>query len=364
MESQKLQFTRISNCEIFLGNDIIKETVAKIYRLRTAKRCTVITNDVVAKWYLQPLLADMRTRGITTHEIIIPDGEKHKTPETALSVISQLYDQEMDRDCPIIALVGGVICDLAGFVASIFKRGLPLILMPTSLMAMVDASIGGKTAVNLDKGKNLLGTFYQPILTAIDVSMLRTLPLTQLSYGLVEAIKHGAIEDAAYFRFILKNSEAIKAKQTNLLQRLIRRSIHIKKSVVIKDELDKGQRLKLNFGHTFGHALESAGNFIRLHHGEAVGLGMLLAIKSSAALGVLKEDYSEALQNLLTEFNLPVKIPNELDKSVILDTILQDKKKNQDGYNFILPVTLGKVIDHRVPAAKSHSFLQNILDTF
>ncbi len=357
MESQRLVFKRSSTNEVILGNDIVKEIVSRLMRFRVARHCAVVSNDTIAKWYLQPLLSELRSRGFVAHEIMVAEGEKHKNYETAATIMKSLSDAGMDRDCPVIALGGGVICDLTGFVASIYKRGLPLVLLPTSLLAMVDACIGGKNAINLEQGKNLAGTFYQPFFTAIDVSVLRTLPLGQLSYGLVEAVKHGAIADAAYYRFILKNLSDIKSKQLPLMQRLIRRSIHIKKAFVAGDELDQGLRSHLNFGHTFGHALEATGGYIRLHHGEAVGLGMLMAIKAAASLRLLEEDYSESLKAILSEFGLPTTIPVELDKKEILNHISQDKKKNQNGYHFILPVTLGKTIVHKVDPDRIEDFL-------
>lgn len=362
METQKLSFTRQSHTEIVLGNEMLKGTVSRILRLRTAKECTVITNDVVGKWYLQPLLAELRSRGITAHEIVVPDGEKYKNYESAISILNQLCELGMNPDCPIIALGGGVICDLAGFVASIYKRGAPLVLMPTSLLAMVDACVGGKTAINLESGKNLAGTFYQPIMTAIDVSVLRTLPLTQLSYGVVEAIKHGAIADAAYYKFIAKNIDSIKSKQLNLLQRLIRRSINLKRSFIAEDELDTSDRLHLNFGHTFGHALEAAGSYIRLHHAEAVGLGMLIAIEASKNFKLLEEDYSESLKRLLIEFNMPVTIPDDLDKKLILNNLSQDKKINQDVFCLVLPVTLGKTVIKKIESSRMHEFMASVLE--
>lgn len=316
--------------------------------MRSAKHCAIVTNETVAKWYLQPLVAELRSKGIQTCEIVLPDGEKYKTLESVTRILNHLCEKQLDRNTPLIAVGGGVICDLGGFAASIFKRGLPLILMPTSLLAMVDASIGGKNGVNLPGGKNLAGSFYQPTLTAIDVSVLRTLPLSQLAYGLVEAIKHGAIADSAYFRFIFKNVEAIKTRQITLLQRLIRRSIHIKKSFVAEDELDHGIRAHLNFGHTFGHALEAAGSYIRLHHGEAVGLGMLMALKASRTIGKLEDDYSANLRQILEEFGLPTTIPGELDRKELLKSLSQDKKKTEDGYRFILPEGLGKTFLHKV----------------
>ena len=361
METQKLTFNRTTTSEILLGNNIFKEIATRVHRSRTAKKCAVITNEVVAKWYLKPLLVQLREKGFQANEIIIPDGEKFKNLETVTNILNRLCDLEIDRDCPIIALGGGVTCDITAFAASIYKRGCPLILMPTTLMAMVDASVGGKTGVNLNQGKNLIGTFYQPMLTAIDVEVLKTLPLSQLSYGFVEALKHGAIADAAYFRFLAKNCESIKACDLSLMQRLIRRSIHIKKSIVLEDELDRGLRNKLNFGHTFGHALETAGNYIRLHHGEAVALGMLMALNGAAQSKILEEDYRQALVYILKEFNLPVKIPDELNKNEILDTLCQDKKKDHEGFKFIFPVKIGEVTEFKVPENKINDFLKTLL---
>lgn len=362
MEAQRLEYKRSSTNEIILGNEIVKEIVSRLLRFRVGRHCAVVTNDTVAKWYLQPILSELRSRGFTAAEIIVPEGEKNKNFDTALTIMKSLCEAGIDRDCPLIALGGGVICDLTGFVASIYKRGLPLVLLPTSLLAMVDACIGGKNGINLEQGKNLAGTFYQPFFTAIDVSVLRTLPLGQLSYGLVEAIKHGAIADAAYYRFILKNVDAIKSKQLPLMQRLIRRSIHIKKSFVAGDELDYGNRTHLNFGHTFGHALEAAGNYIRLHHAEAVGLGMLMAIKAAESAGVLEEDYSESLKAILSEFSLPTTIPAEFDRKEILSNLSQDKKKSQGSYQFILPVALGKTIIHKVESDKVAEFLNGAMN--
>lgn len=361
MESQKLTYNRQSETEILIGKDIFHELAGKILRLRTNKKVAILTNENVAKWYLQPLVAELRTRSIEVKEIIIPDGEKFKTSETAFNIFSQLCEFGMDRNCPLIALGGGVIGDIGGFVASVFKRGMPFIQVPTSLLAMVDASIGGKTAINLPEGKNLIGTFYQPALTAIDINHLTTLPLSQLSYGLVEAVKHGCISDSAYYRFILKNLTEIKAKELNLLQRLVRRSIHIKKSIVQEDEMEKGARASLNLGHTFGHALEAAGEYRRLHHGEAVGIGMLLSLKASQSVGLLEEDYTESLIQILSELNLPTKIPKELEIDKILNTLNQDKKKSGNSFSFILPKKLGEVVNYKVPETEINKFLSNII---
>ncbi len=360
METQKFDFKRTATSEVILGSDLLKESVSKIIRLRYPKKCAVLTDETVSRWYLQPLLAELRTKGFEVNEIIVQEGEKSKSPETLIEVLTKLQGFGIDRDCPLITLGGGVVGDLGGFAASIYKRGIPLIHMPTTLLSMVDASIGGKTGINFNGGKNLIGTFYQPQMVIMDVSTLNTLPLTQISYGLVEAIKHGAIADSAYYRFILKNTDAIKSKQLPLLQRLVRRSVHIKKSFVIDDETDKGKRAFLNFGHTLGHAFESAGNFRRLHHAEAVGLGMLYALKIANKKKILAEDYTDSLIQLLSDFNLPIKLPEELEKSEILNTISQDKKKKNQEITFILPETLGKVISKQI----SPDNLSDLLDSF
>ena len=361
METQKLSYTRSSTHDILLGHDILAEIVGRMSRLGLHKRCIVVTNETVARWYLQPLIAELRTRGFETSEAVLPDGESHKTLETAQSLFPKFLEAGLDRRSPVIALGGGVIGDVTGFAASVFMRGLPLVLLPTTLLAMIDASIGGKNAVNLPAGKNLVGTFHQPTLVGIDVSTLRTMPLTQVAYGLVEAIKHGAIADAAYYKFIRKNVSSIKARDLPLLQRLVRRSLHIKRSFIEDDELDlTGNRAFLNLGHTFGHAYELLGEFRRFHHGEAVALGMLTALSAARARGVLHEDYTESLTELLKEFGLPIALPREWTPDMIAGAMLRDKKRQKDAIKLILPVTLGKVEKAVVPVSEIKPLLESI----
>jgi len=342
METQTLTVTRTQSHDILLGSDILSQGVARLARMGFTKRCAVLTNEVVAKWYLEPLQVELRERGFEITPVILPDGEEQKSLPTAAGIFPKLLEAGLERSCPLIALGGGVIGDLAGFVASTWMRGMPFVNVPTTLLAMVDAGIGGKNGVNLPDGKNLIGTFYQPSLVIIDVATLRTLPLTQLSYGLVEAVKHGAILDAAYFKFLYKNRAAIKEKDLALLQRLVRRSLHIKREVVQADELDKGRRALLNFGHTFGHALETLGEYRRFHHGEAVGLGMLMALRAAHQLDLLREDYTDSLVGLLSDFNLPVRLPAELTPDLLLEAMLRDKKRRRDKLSLVLPVALGQ----------------------
>lgn len=361
METQNLTFKREQSYEILLGTDILSQMVGKVSRMGFHRRCAVLTNETVAKWYLEPLVAELQKRHFQVLPIIIPDGESEKSVQSAFAIYPKLLREELERKSPLIALGGGVIGDLGGFVAATYKRGIPFINFPTTLMAMVDASIGGKVAVNLPEGKNLVGSFYQPSLVGIDLNTLKTLPLTQLSYGLVECVKHGLISDPAYYKFILKNREAIKAKDLSFLQRLIRRSLHIKKSVVEEDELERGRRAILNYGHTFGHALEVLGEYRRFHHGEAVGLGMLMALQVADELEILKEDYHETLTEFLKEFNLPTRIPREYEFEKFLHVLLHDKKRTQDKSKFILPICLGKVEEVCLDQEKVEILLRAVL---
>ena len=364
MESQSLNFERRQSHEILLGSEILDQVIGRLSRMGFTKRCVVLTDENVAKFYLQPLLAELRDRGFASLEIVLTPGEESKTLASAETLYGKLLEGQIDRGCPLIALGGGVIGDLGGFVASTWMRGIPFVNLPTTLLAMVDAAVGGKTAVNLAGGKNLIGTFYQPTLVGMDVGMLKTLPLSQLAYGLVEAIKHGVIADPAYFKFISKSREEIKSRVPSLLQRLVRRSVHLKKSFVEEDEQDHGRRAMLNFGHTFGHALEVLGSYRRFHHGEAVGVGMLLALAASRHLGRLREDFTEPLAELLLDFNLPVKVPREWGPDALVKAMTVDKKRVSEKINLLLPTALGEIAVAPTPLPELRTIFERILPPF
>ncbi len=361
MENQKLEFTRHNSTNIFIGSDLFPEIGAKFNIAGLPKSCAIITNEPIAKIYLEPLIKSLYEINIKSVFIVIPEGETYKNFDTAMDIINQLNQNEVERDCPIIGLGGGVICDLSGFVASIYKRGLPLILIPTSLLAMVDASFGGKNAINTDNAKNLVGTFYQPLMTFMDINLLHTLPLSQLYYGLVEALKHGLIYDMAYFNYIVKNLDDIKAKKASTIQRVIRRSVYIKKEFICEDELDVGRRVHLNFGHTFGHALETVGEYRRYNHAEAVGLGMLMATKAAVNTGILKEDFSEQLKEVLKILEMPTTISLTISVEKIVESIKSDKKRYHDGINFILPEKPGRTVVYKVKSNELDEFVRNSL---
>ena len=361
MESQKLEFTRHSQTDIYIGTDLFPVLASKFNIAGLPKSCSIITNSTIAEYYLEPLKKALSEKNIKTVSIIIEDGESFKNFETVQKIIDELAQNEIDRDCPIIGLGGGVVCDISGFVASIYKRGVPLILFPTSLLAMVDASFGGKSAINTANAKNLVGSFYQPLMTFMDVTLLNTLPLSQLYYGLVEPLKHGLIFDMAYFNFILKNLDDIKSRKLPVLQRVIRRSVYIKKEFISEDELDTGKRAHLNFGHTFGHGIETAGDYRRYNHAEAVGLGMLMAIKAAVKVGILKEDFSDKLKEVLVKLELPTDLPVTFPIDKIIEAIKSDKKRNHDGIKFILPEEPGKTKIYKVKSTDLDEFVRNSL---
>ena len=361
MENQRLEFTRHSKTDIFIGTELFSIIGAKFNLAGLPKNCVVITNETISNLWLEPLTKALKEKNIKVNPIVIPDGESNKNFETVQNIIDKLVEYELERDCPIIGLGGGVVCDIAGFTASIYKRGVPLVLIPTSLLAMVDASFGGKTAINTSTAKNLVGSFYQPVLTFMDVSLLETLPLSQLYYGLVEALKHGLIYDMAYFKFIIKNLEDIKAKKLPVLQRVIRRSVYIKKEFILEDELDNAKRAHLNFGHTFGHALETAGNYVRYNHAEAVGLGMLMAIKAALNVEILKEDFSDQLKEVLTKLELPTEISTDIPVEKLIEIIKSDKKRNHDFIKFILPENPGKTVIYKVKPADLDDFVRKAM---
>lgn len=358
METQKLEFKRETKTEIFIGDEIISELPSKFNLFGFTKQCAIITDTTVSRLYSNFLEKILSSANISVTTIVLDSGETSKNLDNVSYIIQKLDKAGIDRDCPIIGFGGGVICDITGFTASVYKRGVPLILIPTTLLAMVDASFGGKNAVNTNTTKNLIGSFYQPQMTFMDVSFLATLPQTQLYYGLIEALKHGIINDTAYFSFILKNLQDIKEKKPSVLQRVIRRSVYIKTEYIQDDEMDKGKRAHLNFGHTFGHAIESVGKYLRYNHAEAVGLGMLMAIKASLNKGILKEDFSSKLIEVLTELDMPTSLSKEFTAEDLANAIMSDKKRSHDCIKFILLESPGKTVVSKINTSDVLDFVK------
>lgn len=330
--------------DILIGSGLLRSAGRIVKRLDIGKDAVIITNRKLSSLYGKTLERSLNRAGIKARSIFIPDSEKAKSLKTAALVLSDLSRHDKNSSLFIIALGGGVAGDLAGFAASIYKRGIPYIQIPTTLLAQVDSSIGGKTAVDLPIAKNLVGAFYQPRAVIADTSLVSTLPSRQLKSGLAEVIKYGVIKDPVLFAFIEKNIKKLVRGDRKALETVISRSAKIKADVVSIDELDnKGKRIMLNFGHTIGHAIEAAGGYAgKLNHGEAVAIGMIAAADIAMSLGVTGPDTVERLRTLIKNTGLPATVRGlSLDK--IYDSLLRDKKFAMGKNRFVLPEKIGKI---------------------
>ena len=313
----------------------------------TAKQILVVTNEVVAPLYLQRVQAALRGRELDT--LVLPDGERYKTLATFTTVIDRLIDGRFHRDCCLVALGGGVVGDLTGYVAASYQRGVDFVQIPTTLLAQVDSSVGGKTAVNHPRAKNMIGAFHQPIAVLADTGTLASLPPRELAAGLAEVIKYGIIVDAAFFAWLESHIDDLRRLDSAALTYAIRRSCEIKAAIVAEDEREQGRRALLNLGHTFGHALEAIGRYERWLHGEAVGIGMALAARTSVALGWLGTRDCERIEILLTKAGLPT-TASGIDPDEMLDHMRGDKKADRSGLKLILIRALGESVVTRAPA--------------
>ncbi len=299
----------------------------------------VITNDLVGPLYGNRLVESLQMSRFDALYYQVPDGEEYKSLECAEKLFSCAIKGGLDRQSAIIALGGGVIGDLAGFVAATYMRGIPLIQVPTTLLAQVDSSVGGKVAVNHPLGKNMIGSFYQPRLVYIDLKVLDTLDPREVRSGLAEVVKYGVIHDRCFFEFLEQYLEQITALDKDLLFTVIKNSCSIKGRIVEKDEKESGLRALLNFGHTIGHALEVLTNYRVYRHGEAVSLGMVAAAEIAAGRGLLTSKEVNRLAGVLEKAGLPTALPYSSDE--ILPLLSRDKKAHYGRPRFVLPQTLG-----------------------
>ncbi len=277
--------------------------------LPTASAAVVVTNVTIAPLYAPALIQSLSQRFKQVHLVTLPDGEDHKTWQTLNLIFDALLTHECDRKTILFALGGGVVGDMTGFAAASYMRGVPFVQIPTTLLAQVDSSVGGKTAINHPKGKNMIGAFYQPLKVVCDLDTLGTLPPRELSAGLAEVIKYGPIADMAFLDWIETNLAAMLARDPEALAHAVKRSCEIKACVVAQDERDFGLRATLNFGHTFGHAIEAGLGFGQWLHGEAVGCGMVIAANLSMRLGLVDAEFVKRLTTLLQNAGLPVRGP-------------------------------------------------------
>ena len=301
----------------------------------------IVTNETVAPLYLQRLVATLERAGARTHGVTLPDGEEYKTWQTLDRVFEALLEARVGRSGVIVALGGGVVGDIAGFAASAYQRGVAHLQVPTTLLAQVDSSVGGKTAINHALGKNMIGAFHQPVAVVADTSTLATLPPREYAAGLAEIVKYGAIFDAAFLDWIESHEKALLAREAGALAHAILRSCEIKADIVARDERESGARALLNFGHTFGHAIESASGYGRLLHGEAVAIGMAMAARFSARLGRIPAAAPERLARLLERLGLPVQAPR-FPVETWLEYMGRDKKNEGGRITLILLDAMGR----------------------
>lgn len=324
---------------VTIGAALRHEFASHIAAAAPAHHYAVVSDDLVAPLYADALVASLLPHGRTTQHRMRA-GESHKTRETWARLTDELLDAGCGRDTTVVALGGGVVGDLAGFVAATFMRGVPVIQCPTSLLAMIDASVGGKTGVDTEAGKNLVGAFHPPSAVLIDVEMLRTLPHAHRRAGLAEAIKHGVVADAAYFARVTSLLPALAAGDTAASLEVVARSVEIKAGVVMSDAREAGRRKILNFGHTIGHAIEQASGYTLLH-GEAVAIGMVLEARLAERIGVGQRGMAGEIERALVDIGLPVARPRSIDAATVLAATRHDKKSRGGAVSYALPSYLG-----------------------
>ncbi len=326
---------------IHIGPGLIAQTGAKLKEIGFSDKLVIITDPTVKSLYGNILKESLTDSGFRVLILEVPEGEEQKSLETAGRLYYELTDFYAERTTPILALGGGVIGDLTGFVAATYQRGVPLIQIPTTLLAQVDSSIGGKVAINHGLLKNKIGAFYQPRLVISDITALKTLPAGQFSDGLAEVIKYGVIWDEELFTYLERNIDQIKSLDGQALEIIVFRSTKIKATVVEKDERDFGLRNILNYGHTIGHAIESVSDF-KVQHGEAVAIGMLAAARISNKLGILDQNDVIRLKDVIARAGLPTELPS-LELERLMQAIRHDKKILQGKIRFVLLKSIGNV---------------------
>lgn len=325
--------------EICIGSGLLAQAGSWFREIGFSGKLVIITDPTVKRLYGDALSQSLTRDDFSVATLLVPEGEEYKSLETAGRLYRELTDNYAERGTPFLALGGGVIGDLTGFVAATYMRGVPLVQIPTTLLAQVDSSIGGKTAVNHDQLKNKIGVFYQPRLVIADIDTLKTLPARELVNGLAEVIKSAAIGNKEFFAYLENNIEKVKSLDKGVLEEVVSQTAEIKAGVVAKDEKDTGLRNVLNYGHTIGHAVESASDF-KVEHGQAIAIGMVAAARISNRLGILDSHEVARLKGIIEKASLPSEMPDlKLDK--IMQNMKHDKKVTQEKIKFVLLKSIG-----------------------
>ena len=333
---------------IYIGNDLLGQKALFEPHLKSSTTVFIVSNTTVAPLYAKTLTNTLTQLGKTVRLLELPDGESFKDWQHLQLIFDELLAHGADRQSMIVALGGGVVGDMAGFGAASFMRGIRFIQVPTTLLAQVDSSVGGKTGINHPLGKNMIGAFHQPVAVIADLNTLRTLPARELSAGLAEVIKHGAIADADFLDWIEANSSALLACDTDAMAHAVLRSCEIKSAVVSADEREGGIRATLNFGHTFGHAIESGLGYGEWLHGEAVGCGMVMAADLSARLGHISQVDAQRLKQIIESMHLPI-VPPKLGIERFMELMQVDKKTEAGQIRYITLESVGVARIQQVP---------------
>ena len=333
---------------IYIGAGLLSRTGELLASLLAGKKVGIITNPTVGQIYLEPLQSSLKGLALEVSTIRVPDGEEHKNLKTLATVYDQLIAARFERGSVLIALGGGVVGDLAGLAAATFLRGVPYIQIPTTLLAHVDSSVGGKTGVNHREGKNLIGAFYQPRAVVIDIDVLATLPRREFLAGMAEVIKYGIIVDPKLFALLEQSLDRIMALDRNVLSEIVAASCADKARVVEKDETEDDYRAVLNFGHTVGHALEAATGYNRFLHGEAVAIGMAQAARISRQLEFCDDTSMLRMRNLIARTGLPIDFPLGFDLNTLVENIEVDKKSAAGKVKFVCCTGIGATRFHRL----------------
>jgi 3-dehydroquinate synthase len=331
---------------IHIGDGMLPRAGEFLRQAGLGGKVAVVTDPTVARLYLDPVRGSLTRSGFEVTPVLLPDGEEHKNLKTLSVIYDRLIGERFERKSSILALGGGVVGDLAGYAAATYLRGIPYVQVPTTLLAQVDSSVGGKTGVNHRDGKNLIGAFYQPRSVLIDVSVLSTLPRRELIAGLAEVIKYGVIDDPALFGLLEKHMEKILGLDLELLTQIIATSCAIKAKVVEKDEREDDYRAVLNFGHTIGHALEAATGYNRFLHGEAVAVGMVKAAAVSLRQGFCDEKDFARVSRLVRQTDLPWDIPTDVRMQDLVQSMEMDKKSGGGKIKFVMCAGIGKTRFH------------------
>lgn len=326
-----------------IGHGWLAELGAALRERIDCDRVLVVTDDRVDRHYGGAAVESLDEAGFAVERFAIPEGEPSKTLDTCEEIYTHLLSENYSRQCALVALGGGVVGDITGFIAATYMRGVTYVQVPTTLLAMVDSSVGGKTGVNHPLGKNMIGAFYQPALVFIDVATLATLDPAEFRAGWAEVVKHCIIRDAEFFDYCEREREAIFALDPRVMSYVVRKNCEIKAAVVAADEREAGLRAILNFGHTVGHAIESLTDYSRYKHGEAVAIGMVAAGRLAVRMGRFDQASQERIERLLEQSDLPVRIPSQLASADVVERLKKDKKVKQGQVRFVLPEKIGRV---------------------